>query len=98
MVARAENLLTMKGCLACHTTDGSPLVGPTLKGLYGKRETVVTAGKEHEIIVDEKYLERSILEPNADLVKDFPPIMPSQKGLISEKELREIVEYLQALR
>ncbi len=59
---------------------------------------MVTAGKEHEIIVDEKYLERSILEPGVDVVKGFPPIMPSQKGLISEEELEEIVEYLQALR
>lgn len=98
MVARAQSLLQTKGCVACHTTDGSPLVGPTFKGLFGKTETVLTGGKEREIVVDEEYLKRSVLEPTADVVKGFPPIMPPQKGIVSEHELEEIVEYLQTLR
>jgi cytochrome c oxidase subunit 2 len=98
IVARAENLLKTKGCVACHTTDGSPLVGPTFKGILGRKATVVTAGKEREVTVDKEYLRRSVLEPNADLVKGFPPIMPPQKGIISEHELEKIVEYLEILQ
>ncbi len=30
-----EKLFEAKGCSGCHTVDGSPGVGPTMKGLYG---------------------------------------------------------------
>jgi cytochrome c oxidase subunit 2 len=73
-------------------------VGPTLQGVYGRKETVVTAGKEHEIVVNEDYLKRSMLEPQADIVKGFPPVMPSQKGLLKDDEIDEIIEYLKNLK
>ena len=91
-------LVKEKGCLACHSLDGTGKVGPTLKGIYNRKETVVTAGREREIIVDEAYLRRSILEPQADIVKGFPPIMPSQKGLLKDHEIEKIINYLKELK
>jgi cytochrome c oxidase subunit 2 len=91
-------LLQSKGCVACHTTDGSPRVGPTFKGIYGHRTTVVTSGKEREITVDDDYLRRSMLDPNADIVKGFPPVMPSQKGQLTNKQIEAIIDYLKTLR
>jgi cytochrome c oxidase subunit 2 len=35
-------LFQEKGCRACHSVDGTPLVGPTVKGLFGKTVTVLT--------------------------------------------------------
>jgi cytochrome c oxidase subunit 2 len=58
---------------------------------------VVTAGKEHDLVVDEDYLKRSMLEPQADIVKGFPPIMPSQKGLLKDEEIDAIIQYLKTL-
>ncbi len=91
-------LFQEKGCRACHSIDGSALVGPTVKGLFGKTVTVITDGKERQLVADEAYLRRSILEPNADVVKGFPPIMPSQKGLITDAELEEIIRYIKELK
>jgi cytochrome c oxidase subunit 2 len=90
-------LLSVKGCLACHTTDGTPKIGPTFKGVFGKKETVVRDGKEREIVVDEAFIKQSILQPEIDRVKGFPPIMPSQKGVLTDAEIEEIVEYLKTL-
>ena len=42
-------LYTNKGCVACHSIDGSPRVGPTFKGLIGKTETVLRNGKEETL-------------------------------------------------
>jgi len=91
-------LFQEKGCQACHSIDGTPLVGPTVKGLFGKTVTVITDGKERQVVADETYLRRSLLEPNADVVKGFPPIMPSQKGLITDEELEGIIRYMKELK
>jgi cytochrome c oxidase subunit 2 len=85
-----------KGCFACHTIDGSPRVGPTFKGLYGKAVTVLTNGKERKVVADEAYLRKSILEPNADIVKGFPPVMPLEK--MTNEELTALVDYIKSLK
>jgi cytochrome c oxidase subunit 2 len=94
--AVGSDLYQAKGCVACHTTDGSPRVGPTFKGLYGKTVTVMTEGKERKVLADEAYLRKSIREPNADLVKGFPPVMPP--GKITSEELNALVDYIKILK
>ncbi len=89
-------LLTTKGCLGCHTTDGTRKVGPTFKGLYGSMVTVITNGKERVVKADEEYLKRSILEPGVDVVKGYPNMMPSLP--MAPGELEEIIEYLETVK
>ncbi len=91
-------LFQEKGCKTCHSIDGTPGVGPTLKGLSGKTVTVITDGKERQVVADEIYLRKSLLEPNADIVKGFPPIMPSQKGLLTDQEFDALITYLKGLK
>jgi cytochrome c oxidase subunit 2 len=89
-------LLQKKGCLGCHTTDGSRKVGPTFKGIFGRKVIVITDGKERDIIVDEEYLRRSIVNPGADIVKGYPPVMPALP--VTKDELQEIVAFLKELK
>jgi len=89
-----RGLLEKHGCLGCHTLDGKTGVGPTFKGIWGRGETVLTNGRERHITVDEAYLRRSLLEPNADVVKGFQPIMPSFSGVLKEEEIKAIIDYL----
>lgn len=91
-----HELLEQHGCLGCHSLDGTARVGPSFKGVWGRNVTVFSAGKERTITVDESYLRRSILEPNSDLVKGFPPVMPPLS--LKEDEIRAMVEYLKALK
>jgi cytochrome c oxidase subunit 2 len=93
---RGAQLLQEKGCMACHSLDGTPRVGPTLKGLFEKTITVVTEGKEQNIVADEAYLRKSLLEPNADVVKGYPPIMPP--GNLTEDDLHELIKYIKELK
>ena len=88
-------VLTAKGCLACHSVDGKPKVGPTLKALYGKEEQVLVAGVTKTITVDDAYLRRAITSPTEQIVRGYPPAMP--KTPLTEQELNEAVRYIKSL-
>jgi cytochrome c oxidase subunit 2 len=85
-----------KGCVACHSTDGSPRVGPTFKGLFGKKEEVITAGKEQTVAVDEAFIRDYIKDPNVIIVKGYPPVMP--KISLTDEELNALVDYIKSLK
>lgn len=91
-VSQGLALYQSKGCVACHTVDGSPRVGPTWKGLYGKQETMTDGSIA---LVDEAYLRSFISDPQARGVKGFQPVMP--KIELSEQELTALVTYIQSL-
>lgn len=91
-VAQGQALAQSKGCVACHTIDGSARVGPTWKGLFGKTQTLADGTT---VQADEIYLRRSIVEPQAQVVKGFPPIMPAA-GL-GDDDVAALVAYIQSL-
>src|SRR5690606_28499356 len=68
-------LYTKRGCNACHSVDGTKMIGPTWKGVYGSQEAT-SAG---DVTVDDAYLRESILEPNAKVVAGYQPVMPTYK-------------------
>jgi cytochrome c oxidase subunit 2 len=92
LAAEGLEVLRAKGCLACHNLDGSRTLAPTYLGIYGRPTLVVTAGRERTVVADEAYLRRSILDPQADVVKGYPAVMP--KIPLSDREVAAIVEFL----
>ncbi len=61
-------------CFGCHSLDGSPSVGPTWQGLYGRQEQLADGST---ITVDDQYIINSILHPNDQIVAGFQPnLMP----------------------
>jgi cytochrome c oxidase subunit 2 len=89
-----QELLQQKGCLGCHSTDGSRRVGPTFKGLYGRTVEVTTAGKRRTLKADDAYIRSSILTPSTDVVVGFRDIMPPGKPELTDREIEQIVAYL----
>ena len=87
-------LLQKHGCLGCHSLDGTPSVGPTFQGISGRQVNVVTNGESRTMTTDRDYLEKSILEPNADIVEGFPPAMPPYAGRIPAEDMTGILDYL----
>jgi cytochrome c oxidase subunit II len=84
-------LAQSKGCTACHSIDGKAGVGPTWKGLFGK---TVTLADGSSVLADESYLLRAIREPMAQVVKDYPPIMP--KLDLSADEAAALAAYIES--
>ena len=68
---RGVALLREGGCLNCHSTDGSSKVGPTFRGLWGRKQTVMRNGVPRDIVVDEAYLAQSLRDPDADIAAGY---------------------------
>ena len=90
-----KQLYSKFGCSACHTVDGSKLVGPSFKGLYGKQESI-TGGTT--VTVDENYIMESIYDPNAKLVAGYAGGMPTYKGQIDAEGIQGIVAFNKSLK
>jgi cytochrome c oxidase subunit 2 len=82
-----------KGCLACHSVDGSAGVGPTFKGLWG--QTVQLADGSSRV-VDADFVRLMIQHPTANPVKGFDPVMPELP--LTDPEIDQITEYLRGLK
>ena len=89
-------LLQSKGCIGCHTLDGTAKIGPTFKGLFGRREVVIVGGQEKEITVDEAFNRAHIVDPRAATVKGYPPVMPQVP--MTDDELKTVVAYLESVK
>ncbi len=90
---RGEALAKAKGCTACHSLDGSTVVGPTWKGLYGSR---VDLADGTTVTADDAYLRESISNPNAKIVKGFQPnVMPTLP--LTEQEVSDLIEYIKSI-
>lgn len=97
--ANGKRIMKNIGCFACHTVDGTKLIGPSFKGVYGHDVTVITGGKERVVTVDDEYIKRSIYDPNADVVKGFNKgLMMPYEGQLSDDDIVQITEYLKTLK
>lgn len=87
------------GCFACHTLDGTKLVGPSFKGVWGHEATVITGGQKRTVSVDEEYIKKSIYDPNADVVDGYMKgLMVSYQGQLKDEDITEIIEYLKTVK
>lgn len=91
-------VLRKNGCIACHSLDGSKIVGPSFKDSWGKTETVVEKGIERQVIIDEEYFTTSVYEPDAQIVKGYSKgMMQTYKGMINDEEMQQIIEFVKSI-
>ncbi len=93
MVSAGAALFEAKGCADCHRPDGRGLA-PPLNGLFGSEERLASG---EMVAVDEAYVRRSILEPKAQIVAGYDPIMPSFAEHLTEQELEQLIAYIRSI-
>jgi cytochrome c oxidase subunit 2 len=81
------------GCTACHTIEGvsTSAAGPELTHIG------TDAGQRVPGTAASDYIEESLLDPGAFVVKGFAPIMSSFESRMSPEELQALVDYLLGL-
>jgi cytochrome c oxidase subunit 2 len=91
-VKKGEKLYRTLGCAQCHTLDGTRLVGPSWKDLWGKTETLTGGTK---ILVDKPYVSESILQPLAKIVDGYPPSMPP--FVLKDNDIEGIIAFMKSI-
>ena len=95
-VASGKELVEKYACIVCHSVDGSKdgKIGPTFKSLFGSVREFKDGTRAK---ADEAYIEKSLLKPEADVVKGYEVAMGSYTGILSEDEIAAITLYLKSL-
>lgn len=90
-----ERVASTAGCIACHSVDGTQLVGPTWAGLW-ESERAFADGTS--AVADANYIRASIMDPNSQIVEGYAPNqMPTYAGRLEEHELNMIIAYIESL-
>jgi hypothetical protein len=63
-------------------------------GLWGEE---VELENGQMVVADMDYVRRSILDPHAELVAGYGPVMPTYDGEIDEAQLLTLIEYIRSL-
>lgn len=95
LAERGHAVAAERGCLRCHSVDGSAFIGPTWAQAFGRPRK---AADGRTVMVDEAYLTQSMMEPRAVIAAGFPPVMPSYQGALTPEETSAILEYIRSLR
>jgi len=88
-------LYVSRACVTCHNIDGKAGNGPSFRGIFGEPEKIVGGS---QAMVDENYIRKSILVPQADVVAGYQNIMPTYQGLLKERDVDALVAYIKSLK
>ncbi|MEX0994246.1 MAG: c-type cytochrome [Balneolaceae bacterium] len=91
--ARGERLYIQNACQACHSLDGSDIVGPSFQNLFGSERTFTNG---NSTTADEAYIMQSIVDPGANVVEGYQNAMVPY-DFLSESELQSLVEFIKTL-
>lgn len=95
---RGKEVITQYACTACHSVDGSSMIGPSWLNVYGSEGQVVTeAGETITVTKTDEYLIESIVNPYAKVADGYDPLMADAYGSLSESDLKSIIEYIKTL-
>ena len=92
-VQAGETLFNNYGCIGCHSLDGSKGHGPSVGGLA---DHMVELEGAAPVKADGEYLLESIKNPNAKIVKGYPPNYMPPFGL-PDVEYDSLVLFIQSL-
>ena len=91
---KGKEIATNQGCIACHSWDGSEIIGPTWKGLWGTTRQFEDGGSA---LVDEAFVIESIRTPDLRIEVGYPagtmPVLP-----LTDQEIQHIIALFKSLQ
>lgn len=94
-VESGRSLYRSAGCITCHTVDGRRSMGPTLLGLYGIDQKLDDG---RTVKVDDGYIRRSMIDPNAEIAEGFAPgTMINYSNILTAEEINSLIAFIASL-
>jgi cytochrome c oxidase subunit 2 len=94
-VVRGEQIAQQFGCLACHSTDGTVIVGPSWQGIFGSMEELSDGSS---VPVDPVYIHESIRDPGAKITAGFQNLMPPNIGAeMTDEQIDDVIAFIESL-
>ncbi|MBI2027158.1 MAG: cytochrome c oxidase subunit II [Deltaproteobacteria bacterium] len=93
LVSNGKKVFEQKGCNACHSVDGAKGVGPSFLHSFGEKTSFADGSS---VTFDENYIQESLMEPSAKVVKGFTPVMPTFKGQLQTEDVNALISYIKS--
>ncbi|MYD42529.1 MAG: cytochrome c oxidase subunit II [Gammaproteobacteria bacterium] len=90
IVAKGRQIADQNGCFACHSLDGTEVVGPTWQGLWNRE---ITLSDGSVVVADEAYIIESIVDPAVKLVEGYGSVMTPYS--FTDDEMAALLSFLQ---
>jgi len=98
--ASADAPASFAACAACHSVDGTAGVGPSFKGVYGRKAgsgkgfSYSAAMRKSGLTWDDKSLDSFLTDPQKAIPGNVMPF----PGVADEKQRAEIIDYLKTVK
>lgn len=80
------------GCMSCHGRDGVGGIGPAWSGVAGSTRELLDGS---QVVADNDYLVRSLVDPQAERVDGYNILMPTVD--LTDEEIDSIIDYLEEI-
>ena len=94
-IALGKDVFEKRGCVACHTVDGTARVGISMLHIWGK-ETKLVDGTTR--IVDAAFIADAVVKPQQVRRDGYPPVMPTYEGQLQPDEIEALALYIESLK
>lgn len=95
LAEQGQSLFVQNTCNVCHSVDGSRIIGPSMKGLFGSTRTFADGTTR---VADEDYIRQSIVDPGSEIVESYPNAMSTSFGSMRPDDVSKIIEYIKSLQ
>ena len=86
---RGRGLWESEGCVACHSLDGSGVIGPSWQDSWGATRALADGTT---VAVDEAYVAESIRQPHTRVAEGFSPVMPAyDEATVTDDEISALI-------
>lgn len=89
---RGRQLALTSGCLACHSLDAAPGIGPSWHASFGAMRAFTDGSSA---VVDEAYLRESIVQPAARIVSGYQNVM--LPAALTDAQIADIIALIKDL-